>query len=442
MKTALTVAGFDPSSGAGTSRDLDTFFSLRVHGLSIPSCFVIQGPHGVTSVHPVSPEVIKGQIHALTDHEVPDAIKIGVLLDGAILSFIRPVIENKPSIPVILDPVMKAKNGVPLMIPDGLEALKAFMPLITILTPNTDEAAVLCERPVRTVNEMKECADALLNKGLKAVVVKGGHLEGNPIDLFFDGTTFIEWERRRIRSRAIHGTGCTFSSLLTAYMALGYPMNEAFTASEKRMDELLHGAYDLSSGGYAYISSAARDHLAAERWRVAQALTDTMVRLSLLNPVEFVPQVRMNMAFALEGAQGIDDVAAFPGRVGCHEGRLCFHGRPEFGASSYVATSILAVMGIHPWLRAGAALRHEQATIEKARSMGLAVSPLPGHPGQDGGNRDDLDRLKDRIHQVLASAPEPQDIIYDTGSQGREPIIHLFGRDPHEVINKMEMIRS
>jgi hydroxymethylpyrimidine kinase/phosphomethylpyrimidine kinase len=257
MKNILTIAGYDPSSGAGITRDLDIFFSLGLHGLSAPTCTVIQGPMGVMSVRPTPIKTFEEILEGI-ERDIPvHGVKIGVLCNTSHIKATAAFLKRRGNIPVVIDPVFAAKNGAMLLADNAVATLiKELFPVASIITPNIDEAARMCGMVVKNRGHMEKTARLLLKKGPRAVVIKGGHLKGNPEDIFFDGTVFCTWERKRI-NRQIHGTGCTFSSLLTAFLVLGNRADDAFFAAEDAMEKQLSSSYRIGPKGYCYLSSAA-----------------------------------------------------------------------------------------------------------------------------------------------------------------------------------------
>jgi hydroxymethylpyrimidine kinase/phosphomethylpyrimidine kinase len=273
VKNILAIAGFDPSSGAGITKDLDVFFSLGMHGFSVPTCIVNQGPKGVTGIYPVPPDQFSYMLEAVTGGIRIDGVKIGVMWDEShveVLSeFIKAIIEDNLSvspllsnegegvfIPVVLDPIISAKNNTRLITDRGLKKLvDSVLPQTTVITPNIDEAHLITGTKIECLNDMKACAKKILNMGPNAVVIKGGHLKGEPIDLLYDGNEFTTWQKKRI-DREVHGTGCTFSSLLISFLVHGYHLKDAFIMSEQYMQDLLKETYRIADNGYFYMSSA------------------------------------------------------------------------------------------------------------------------------------------------------------------------------------------
>lgn len=440
MKNVLTIAGFDPSSGAGITRDLDTFFALGLHGIALPTAMVVQGPRGVHTVHPVPADAFHDMMGSIQRDVHLDGVKIGVLFDQLYVEALSSLLPEYPEIPVVVDPVLRAKNGTRLLSDRGLKNLvKSIFPKATVITPNIDEASIIIGEAIASLKDMEGCARAIAATGPQAVVIKGGHRKGEPVDLLFDGSECVTWKRRRM-DKTVHGTGCVLSSLILAFLAHGYSVKEAFLAAEGLMDELLREAYSISENGYFYASSGLLNNRLASRWRVLQSMREARERLCLINPVEYIPEVQMNIGYALEGAIGIEDVAAFPGRIGHHLGKIFFKGEPAFGASSHVARLILGIMAYFPWVRSCGNLRYDENIVNKARKKGLDVR-LFRRSEEPADIRDQEGKSLDfMMKKILEGGEKAPDIIYDEGDTGKEPMLRLFARNPLELLRKMEMI--
>lgn len=260
MKNILTIAGYDPSSGAGIVRDMDTFFSLGIHGLSVPTCTVVQGPKGVTSIYRTPIKEFKEMVALMGRELLLHGVKVGVSCDASYVRHIAGLMKGK-NIPLVIDPVITAKNGTELITEKGLRTLIKFLfPLATIVTPNIAEASYLSGVQIKTIDDMKEASRLIIKTGPKTVIVKGGHLRGDPIDIFYDGKEFAQKKKKRIRQE-VHGTGCSFSSLIVSFLVLGYSLKNAFFAAEDAMEETLKANYRIDKKGYFYMSTGIVNHL-------------------------------------------------------------------------------------------------------------------------------------------------------------------------------------
>jgi hydroxymethylpyrimidine/phosphomethylpyrimidine kinase len=227
-RVALTIAGSDPSGGAGLQADLKTFHQHGVYGTSVVTLLTVQSTQSVLRVEVLSPELVAQQLgHLLADITV-HAVKTGALGSAAVIEVVAAQAGHF-TVPLVVDPVMVSKHGHPLLDPSGCHALiTSLLPHTFLLTPNTHEAEALLGRSVRSVADAHEAARRIAGLGPKHVLVKGGHLEGpEAIDVLFSQGATHEFRGPRINSPHTHGTGCTLSAAITANLALGHSLPAA-----------------------------------------------------------------------------------------------------------------------------------------------------------------------------------------------------------------------
>jgi len=248
MRTALTIAGFDPSGGAGILADIKTFQAHGVFGMSVITAVTVQNTQKVYHVQELDPEIVAGQILCLFDDIEINAVKIGMVSSIKLIETIADTLKKVDLPYVILDPVMISKSGYRLLKKDACEALvNILFPVADIITPNIHEAEAIIGKKIESVDDMKKAAAELLLLGAKKVVVKGGHLKGKlSVDVAYDGVTYQEYPTARIETKNTHGTGCTFSSAIAANMAAG----NDFFRSVANAKEYITGAilHSLSIG--------------------------------------------------------------------------------------------------------------------------------------------------------------------------------------------------
>jgi len=226
----LSIAGSDSGGGAGIQADLKTFAALGCYGMTAITALTAQNTLGVSGIHGVPPEMLKAQLSAVLDDIGVDAVKIGMLHAPDIVRTVAWALRHYEVKQVVLDPVMVATSGDRLIAPDTVQVLvDELFPLATVVTPNLDEAALLLGRPIAHADELETAARDLLALGAKAVLLKGGHLPGDEVaDLLVSGDGPAQrLASPRIASRNTHGTGCTLSSAIAAYLALGNPLDQA-----------------------------------------------------------------------------------------------------------------------------------------------------------------------------------------------------------------------
>ena len=248
---ALTIAGSDSGGGAGIQADLKTFSALQVYGASVITALTAQNTVRVEAVHVVPPDFVLAQMRAVASDLEVDAIKIGMLATGPVIEAVAEGLKDYPGVPVVLDPVMIAASGDPLLDPDAVDALRSVLiPLATLITPNLAEAAALLAcSPARNEYEMAMQAWQLKDAGAKAVLVKGGHGEGpSSIDILFAGVEPARLEAPRVATRNTHGTGCTLSAAIAAELAKGAPLPDAVSAAKDYLTAAIFAADTLDVG--------------------------------------------------------------------------------------------------------------------------------------------------------------------------------------------------
>lgn len=244
----LSVAGFDPSSGAGIVADLKTFAAHNCYGVAAITALTVQNTQGVTSVHPVEPSLLRQSILSLLSDGRVKALKIGMLCNPATVEVLREILESNPDLPAVLDPVVRSSDNFDLLDAKGLDFLRRqLLSRVAVVTPNIAEAAVLAEMPVDNLESMKAAARKLVELGARAVVVTGGHLD-KAIDVYFDGTTMEAFAGDRIKPDNTHGTGCTFSSAVAANLALGRHLRDAVVLAKAYVVEAIRQAFPVGPG--------------------------------------------------------------------------------------------------------------------------------------------------------------------------------------------------
>nr|WP_263315088.1 bifunctional hydroxymethylpyrimidine kinase/phosphomethylpyrimidine kinase [Mammaliicoccus sp. Marseille-Q6498] len=233
-KIALTIAGTDPTGGAGIMADLKSFQASGVYGMAVPTSIVSQNTLGVQDVYHLPIEVIESQLSSVFDDETPHAIKTGMIASEDMMQVIKPYIVQTDK-PYVIDPVMVAKSGDSLMDDRGKDKLKTILlPLATVVTPNVPEAEEITGMKIETEDEIKKAGSFFLNEiGSKGVIIKGGHLEGDAIDYLFTKDGMRSWKSERFDTKHTHGTGCTFSAVITAELAKGHTIEEAVETAKR-----------------------------------------------------------------------------------------------------------------------------------------------------------------------------------------------------------------
>jgi len=250
MKRALTIAGSDSGGGAGIQADLKTFGALGVYGASAITAVTAQNTVMVSRIQEIDPEVVAAQIDAVIEDIGFDAVKTGMLASTPIVEAVASALKRHRVVNLVIDPVMVSKTKACLLKADAIAALKSLLlPLAEIVTPNIPEAEVLSGLKVIDAETMRDAARRIRDLGPKRVVIKGGHSEGPyVVDLYFDGEKFEELKAERVQTRATHGTGCTFSAAIAAYLAHGLPPLEAVARAKEFLTAALQAAPGIGKG--------------------------------------------------------------------------------------------------------------------------------------------------------------------------------------------------
>lgn len=249
MSIALTVAGSDSGGGAGIQADIKTFSALGVYGASIITAITAQNTVAVSDVHEVPLDSVAAQLDAVfSDFEI-GAMKTGMLSSAQIIEVVCRRIETWHAHNVVVDPVMVAKSGDRLLREDAVDALRQrLLPLTVLLTPNIPEAEVLADMKIRNEAAREEAARRIATLGPQWVLIKGGHLDGDPIDLLWNGERFLRFAAPRVVSTSTHGTGCTLSAAITALLVKGRQIEDAIREAKYYLTGAIQHAEGLGHG--------------------------------------------------------------------------------------------------------------------------------------------------------------------------------------------------
>jgi hydroxymethylpyrimidine/phosphomethylpyrimidine kinase len=435
VPVAMTIAGSDSGGGAGIQADLKTFAALGVHGTVALTAVTAQNTFSVTAIQEISLDVIEKQIDTVYEDMGIDAAKTGMLYKPEVIELVSRKVRGY-GFPLVVDPVMVAKSGAPLLRPEAVEALREkLIPVAKIVTPNIPEAEILAGMSIKSLEDMERAAEAISRLGPECVIVKGGHAaSADPVvDVVYVQGRVYHFSKPRIRKTTTHGTGCTFSAAIAAELAKGVELLEAV----KKAEEFVHLAieFGLEIGrGYGPVNPMAYLYREASRY---QALRDVREAVRVLeeNPVaaELAPEVGMNVAEAIPYAASVDDVVGVPGRLRNCSGRLKAAEAPEFGGSSHLARYLLKLRELGGSFSAAINIRYSEEVLRLLEKKGLVVS------GYD--RRAEPPEVKERegatipwgVEEAVKKAGKIPDVIYHLGDWGKEPMIVIFGRSAKEL---------
>jgi hydroxymethylpyrimidine/phosphomethylpyrimidine kinase len=437
VKRVLTIAGSDSGGGAGIQADLKTITALGGFGMSVITALTAQNTLGVQGVYEIPVAFIEKQFDSVAADIGVDAAKTGMLSSSEIIRSVAKKIRQYRIRKLVVDPVMVAKGGSPLLREEARGTLvKELIPLATVATPNIPEAEVLAGMRIVTKDNMKKAAVKIYRLGAKNVVVKGGHLEGDAMDLLFDGKTFHEITAKRIDTKHTHGTGCTFASAIATGLARGDGVPEAVKRAKDYVTEAIRFGLPLG-GGQGPTNHFAPVFREGERYRCIEELKQAVARLKSGRTGNIVPEIQSNFGYALTGASSAAEVAAVPGRlIRVGENVETLHD-PAFGASSHVAQVILAAMRVDGSCRSAMNIRFSDEVVDILKALKFEVASFDRADEPAEVKLREGSSLEWGTTDALTRHKGIPDAVFDRGDVGKEPIVRILGRNPAEVADKV-----
>ncbi len=441
MKRILTIAGSDSGGGAGIQTDLKTITVLGGYGMSVITALTAQNTVGVQAVFELPVEFIEKQIDSVIGDIGADAVKTGMLSSTEIVCMVASKIKKYRLKLLVVDPVMVAKSGDSLLKEDAQNALiEKLIPLTFIITPNLSEASVLAGFPVKDIKTMKEAAIRIYDLGAKNVLVKGGHLKGDSLDLLYDGNAFYEYSSPRISTKNTHGTGCTFASAIATELAKGNDVQTAVKLAKDFIDKAIKFSIPFGKGHgptnpYASIANE------TEKFHIIKELKEALEKLKNAEIGYLIPEVHSNLGYALPYAENSIDIAAFPGRISRINNSVGVLSSPDFGASKHISSIILTLIKYHPDYRSAMNIRFSEDIIEACKGAGLKVSNFSRADEPKRVKEVEGSSLEWGTQEVLKKGEVP-DAIFDRGDMGKEPMVRVIGKTPDDVVRKILKIKK
>lgn len=441
LKVALSVAGSDSGAGAGIQADLKTFSALGVYGCTAITAITAQNTKRVTGILEIEPAMIEAQVASVVADSPPDAVKIGMVYSRQAIEAVEGSLRASRAPPIVLDPILAAGTGARLLRADAVDHfVSKLVPLATLLTPNRMEAEELAGIKIRSEQAGIKAAEKLRSLGARNVIVKGGHFGRETVtDLLIDDRgELTRISNPRIDVEETHGSGCNFSAAVTACLARGYPLQEACVAANRYVHAAIKTAVRVGRGLPVTnpLSSIYRDAMKYSVTSELQAAIDRLVALDGF--YSLIPETQTNFAYALPDAGSHDDVAAVKGRI-ARAGRGAVQvSRVEFGASRHMASAILAFKDVRPAFRSVINIRYDPSIVKKCEKI-CPVSSYDRSREPRGVKEKEGSTIAWGTKEALRQNPLAE-AIYHTGDVGKEPMVTIFGRDPADVLAKVEKL--
>ena len=431
MLKLLSIAGSDPSGGAGIQMDLKVFSVLGDYGMAVPTALTVQNTKGVYETFHIPERLILKQIEAVLNDIKVDGVKIGMLGTSRLAKPLSELLRGRVNT-VVYDPVITSTTGSTLTEGEASWLLE-LAGICSVITPNLEEFKRLTGK-----SSIEEGVKSLRDRGVNCSVVITGADSGKDcvIDVIVtDSIKSFQHDKIDI-PEGTHGTGCAFSSALLHYICAGLPLEEAYLKARSFVKEGLKGALKVG-GGIVPVRPEANTARDAERFRVLERLKRALGLLKETPGIHrLIPEVQSNLGECIPNPKGIEDVAAFPGRIVRVKDSIATVACPEFGASSHVARIILAANRYDPEIRACMNVRYSTEIVERAKEK-FKVSSFSRKEEPEEVKEREGSTLDWGTEVAIKKACEVPDIIYDTGDVGKEPMVRVLGRDAIDVVRKV-----
>ncbi len=431
--TALTIAGSDSSGGAGIQADLKTFAALEVHGLSAIASVTAQNTRGVEGISNLEAEFVGEQIDAIMEDFNVEWAKTGMLSNTDIIDTVIEKTE-KYDLKLVVDPVMVAASGASLLEKNALPALEDLIGKAKLVTPNIEEANKLADIKIKDVEDMREAAEKIARHGTENILIKGGHLENSKVhNLLLQKNEFVEFETERVPVSDIHGTGCTFSSAITAELAKGRDLPSSVKKASDFMISVIERRINLGEGNEIVNPMSKHWKLATEESEEAMEVQEATKRLINLSGFErLIPEVGVNIAMAPMNAQRREDIVGLTGRMVKVGDEPYLAGNPAPGGSEHIAKIVLTTMKHDPQYRAAMNIKFSEKIRGKCRDLGLDLASFDRKEEPP-----DVDSTMGwGTEKAIENFGGIPDAIYDEGAVGKEPMIRLLGKKATDLSEK------
>jgi len=442
VRAALTIAGSDPSGGAGIQADIKTMSALGIYSCTVITTITAQNTSNVDYILPLNADIIKKQIISILSDIPIHAIKIGMVYNNEIITAISDILRNL-KIPIVLDPIVSAGTGAQLLQRKFLSDFKTkLIPICDLVTPNISEAEKLSGIKIKNEIDIKRTALKIQKQGARNVVIKGGHFRNEEmiiIDTILDEFgKFTVIKNPRMKLVETHGSGCNFSAAVTAFVALKFPIVKACIMANKYVHNSIVNTLKIGKG-IPVNNPISTMYEESCKYKVMEELANAVDQLTNIKNFEkLIPETQSNIAYAIPYAKKIEDVAGVNGRIVKVGDRSIPTSGIKFGASRHVASSILEYMKINQLVRSALNIKNDKKILDKCNRL-FRVTHYERELEQKTIKNKEGKSISWGVSRALSKNPDA-DIIYHIGDMGKEPMIIIFGQNPQEVVDKVKKI--
>ncbi|HMK32915.1 MAG TPA: bifunctional hydroxymethylpyrimidine kinase/phosphomethylpyrimidine kinase [Nitrosopumilaceae archaeon] len=429
----LSIAGSDPSAGAGIQADLKTFSALGAYGLTVITAITSQNTRKFSKVEEISADMIKSQLESvLSDFDI-DAIKIGMVYSSSMIETIYSELR-KTKIPIVLDPVIESTTRGVLLQKQALPIFKKLLvPLCFVITPNIPEAERLGGIKIRTSTDVRKVTGTIQRMGAKNIVIKGGHLDGKLVtDFVLEKNKFYTFSEKRIE-RMTHGGGCNFSAALAVSLAKGNSLKSAVKFAKDFAFKSISNSQKIGKG-----------RLITKIGKVDEVETELLDAISkfinLKKIFKYIPEVQTNFVFSKPKPRSLDDILGVSGRIVKSGENLIVAGSLKYGGSKHVGSAVFEMAKKFPSIRSGINIKYDKELIKKAISKKYSVSHYERINEPFATKTKEGRTISWGIKSAIKNTTKPADLIFHKGDVGKEPMILIFGSSPNQVLGKLAKI--
>jgi len=430
----LSIAGSDPSSGAGIQSDIKTFTSLGTYALTTITSITSQNTRKFGLIEPVSAKMIKLQLDSIFSDFKVEAIKIGMVYNSNIIRAIHSRL-SKVRAPIILDPVIKSTTGGLLLKKDALrEYKKLLVPLANVITPNVSEACTLVGRSIKNKDDLLKSLLKIRNLGVKNVIITGAIFEKDLIsDFVLEDSKFYVYSSKKLK-RINHGSGCNFSASLAVSIAQGKKLRDAVKFAKNFTYNSIINSKKIGKGITITQSSIKLD---STQRILDKAISDFS---NIKKVYSIIPECQTNFVFSKEKTKSINDILGVSGRIVKTGKNVVVSGTLEYGGSRHVGSALLEMRKRFPKMRAAVNIKYDPKLINRCKKIGFRVGSYNRSKEPSKIKRKENLSISWGIKQSIKNSKVSPDVIFHKGDFGKEPMIMVFGLNPREVVEKISKI--
>ena len=422
----LSIAGSDPSSGAGIQSDLKTFDSLDCYGFSVITAVTSQNTKKFVKNQAILPQMITSQIESILSDFRVDAIKIGMVYNSGIIKAIVAKLK-KSKTPIIIDPVFKSTTGGILLEKTALaDFKKLLLPLSYVITPNVSEAEKITNIKIRNKDDLQKCAKKIIKLGAKNVVITGFEFKNSIADFAILDSKEYFLSGKKI-SLLNHGSGCNYSASLAVSIAKGKSLYESVLFAKKFATDSIKNSIKIGKG----------IRITSKNDKTQNELKKSIREFVNFDDIyKFVPECQTNFVFAKAKPKTTKHIMGIKGRIVKAGTNVIVAGDLEYGGSKHVATAVVGVSKKFPQIKSALNIKYDEKTIQKCKKNDLVVSSY-NRKSEPKKNKSSIEW---GIKQAIKNSKTPPDVIFHKGDVGKEPMILIFGRAPSNVLSKLRKI--